>query len=239
MSNQIPAATTWQLFWLSESVLSIRFAHVIDQAINQTLHKVRKQLLAAQWPNLIEIVPAYCELALQFSVPVYVREQIEMEVRTLLLQVSESAEQSTIRIIEIPVCYGDEFGPDLLSLSAHTGLTVQEIIVRHCATDYQVAMLGFMPGFPYLLGLDPCLAMPRKSTPRLSVPAGSVAIGGAQTGIYPTSSPGGWQLIGRSSVSLFDWHRAQPCLLQAGDRVRFSAISRAQIEHSTVRIIHA
>lgn len=126
--------------------------------------------------------------------------------------------------VEIPVCYASEYAPDLGALAAHAGLPREEVVARHCAGDYRVAMIGFAPGFPYLLGLDPALAMPRLSTPRTRVPAGSVAIGGAQTGIYPRDSPGGWHVIGRTPLPLFDAGRMPPALLAPGQRVRFRAI---------------
>ena len=127
-------------------------------------------------------------------------------------------------LVEIPVCYGGECGSDIDAVAEHTRLSREEIIARHAAAEYTVAMLGFASGFPYLLGLDPTLHVPRRANPRTRVPAGSVAIGGAQTGIYPRELPGGWHLIGRTPLVLFDPEREPPCLLAAGDRVRFRAI---------------
>ena len=124
----------------------------------------------------------------------------------------------------IPVCYGGEYGPDLAEVAEHAGIDIRCVIARHTEAQYRVAMLGFAPGFPYLLGLDPALAMPRRRDPRQRVPAGSVAIGGEQTGIYPQQLPGGWQLIGRTPRRLFDIRADPPSLLAAGDRVRFEAI---------------
>ncbi|HEY6894280.1 MAG TPA: 5-oxoprolinase subunit PxpB, partial [Rhodanobacteraceae bacterium] len=128
------------------------------------------------------------------------------------------------RLVEIPVRYGGEYGPDLDALAHYAKLDAAEVIAKHTAATYTVAMLGFAPGFPYLFGLDDALQMPRRATPRTRVPAGSVAIGGAQTGIYPTELPGGWQLIGRTPLALFDAARDPPSLLMPGDRVRFVAI---------------
>ena len=122
------------------------------------------------------------------------------------------------------MCYGGEYGPDLEAVAVHAGLSPDAVVARHAAGDYSVAMLGFAPGFPYLLGLDPALHAPRRTDPRTRVPAGSVAIGGAQTGIYPRELPGGWNLIGRTPLPLFDPRREPPALLAAGDRVRFRAI---------------
>src|SRR5262249_50300829 len=131
--------------------------------------------------------------------------------------------------IEIPVCYGGDGGQDLEALARHADLSVAETIARHGGAEYRVAMLGFVPGFPYLIGLDARLHMPRRPQPRPRVPAGSIAIGGAQTGIYPRETPGGWQLIGRTPLRLFDVQRPDhPALLAPGQRVRFRAIDAAE-----------
>jgi inhibitor of KinA len=126
--------------------------------------------------------------------------------------------------IDIPVCYGGECGPDLDGLALHAKLPAAEVIARHCAAEYRVAMLGFAPGFAYLLGLDSTLHAPRHAVPRVRVPAGSVAIGGAQTGVYPRELPGGWRIIGRTPLVLFDASRDPPAVLGPGQRVRFRAI---------------
>jgi KipI family sensor histidine kinase inhibitor len=125
------------------------------------------------------------------------------------------------RRIEIPVAYGGEYGPDLADVAAHTGLTPAEVVRRHSAGDYVVYLLGFLPGFAFMGGLAPELATPRRAEPRTAVPASSIGIGGEQTGIYPVVSPGGWQLIGRTPLSLFDPTAESPTLLRPGDRVRF------------------
>ncbi len=132
-----------------------------------------------------------------------------------------SAAPAAGREVEIPVQYGGEFGPDLDVVAKHTGLPAEEVVRRHAAGDYVVFFLGFQPGFAYMGGLEEKLHAPRRAEPRLEVPVGSVGIGGAQTGIYPATSPGGWQLIGRTDVPLFDPTRTPPTLLQPGDRVRF------------------
>ena len=131
-----------------------------------------------------------------------------------------AASELSSRVVEVPVVYD---GPDLASVAALTGLAVAEVVRRHTAPDYVVAFLGFSPGFPYLVGLDPSLHVPRRASPRTSVPAGSVGLAGDQTGVYPQATPGGWQLIGRTSVALFDVERDPPALLAAGDRLRFVA----------------
>jgi len=132
--------------------------------------------------------------------------------------------------VEIPVSYGGDFGPDLADVASHGGLSADEVISLHAGADYLVHAIGFTPGFPYLGGLPDALRTPRRATPRLRVPAGSVAIGASQTGIYPVDSPGGWRIIGRTSVALFNPHRQPAALLRPGDRVRFKAISAAELE---------
>ena len=134
---------------------------------------------------------------------------------------SVTATSRASRRFDIPVEYGGAAGPDLDEVARHSGLSPAEVVRRHCAAEYTVYFLGFLPGFAYLGGLDARLATPRRRKPRLAVPAGSVGIGGEQTGIYPWASPGGWQLIGRTSVQLFDATSASPALLSAGDTVRF------------------
>ena len=134
------------------------------------------------------------------------------------------------RIVVIPVCYGGEFGPDLPTVAHHAGMSEQDVVSLHCAHDYLIDMLGFLPGFAYLGGLDPRLHTPRLSVPRTEIPAGSVGIGGAQTGIYPLASPGGWQIIGRSPVRPYDPERAQPILYRAGEYLRFQPITQKQYD---------
>lgn len=129
------------------------------------------------------------------------------------------------RVVEIPVCYGGEFGPDLEDAAHRCGLSAAEMIRRHVEPFYQVHFLGFLPGFAYLGGLPPGLAVPRRSVPRLAVPAGSVGIAGEQTGVYPLETPGGWQIIGRTPLKLYDPQREPPSLLALGDSVKFVAIS--------------
>lgn len=129
-------------------------------------------------------------------------------------------------VVEIPVCYGGEFGPDLPAVAAHAGLAADAVVALHSDAAYDVEAVGFLPGFAYLGGLPERLHTPRRATPRPRVPAGAVGIGGARTGVYPVASPGGWNLIGRTPLSLFAAERAVPARLQAGDRVRFRPISR-------------
>lgn len=167
----------------------------------------------------IDIVPGMNNLTV---LPDPARQDIG-EIPAQLMALWQQAADKALpqRQVEIPVHYGGEYGPDLATVAAHCGMSEQQVIHRHSAAQYTVFFLGFQPGFAYLGGLPAALATPRRAEPRLRVPAGSVGIGGEQTGIYPASSPGGWQLIGRAALQLFDPQREPPSLLLPGDSVRF------------------
>ena len=138
--------------------------------------------------------------------------------------------RSAPRTVEIPVCYDPEFAPDLDEVARHAQIPTEQVVELHSAADYRVACIGFVPGFPFMAGLPKKIATPRRSNPRKAIPPGAVGIGGAQTGIYPLRSPGGWNLIGRTPLKLFDPITDPPVLLRAGDRVRFRAITRKEFE---------
>jgi KipI family sensor histidine kinase inhibitor len=220
---------------LGDCAVLVRLGDSIDKEINRAALALGDALAAAGLPGIRDIAPAYASVCLRYDVDAWVDpagtrgayECIAARLQTLLdVATRETAPAPAPRPpLEIPVCYGGEFGPDLDSIAQHAGLDPREVVERHARADYRVAMLGFMPGFPYLLGLDPSLNAPRRASPRTRVPAGSVAIGGAQTGIYPRELPGGWQLIGRTPFVLFDPARAQPTLLQPGQHVRFRAVA--------------
>lgn len=214
---------------LGECALLIRFGSCIALQTSQRVHEAAAALRAAALPGVTDIVPAFATLALIYA-PACWSGGGESAWRQLAdavlarLQAPHASTRQTAALIEIPVCYGGEYGPDLALVAQHCGLSTGEIVKRHTSADYCVAMLGFAPGFPYLLGLDPMLETPRRANPRTHVAGGSVAIGGAQTGIYPSDLPGGWQVIGRTPIELFDPQRDRACLLAPGDRVRFRAI---------------
>ena len=176
--------------------------------------------LARDWPPVREVVPGMNNLTLLFDPLTADRDALAAQLAAAWREADDTAIAG--RDIDVPVEYGGEFGPDLAAVAAHTGLTAQQVIERHAAGEYVVFFDGFQPGFAYLGGLAAALHTPRRSEPRLAVPAGSVGIGGEQTGIYPAASPGGWQLIGRTQLALFDPARNPPALLLPGDRVRFT-----------------
>jgi inhibitor of KinA len=213
---------------LGDQALLLRWGLLADIEANKQVHALanRLRLAAPNW--LIDCVPAYASLAIFFNGAVMPGKDPAAAVHELLLGLLEQPESPAAtgesRLIDIAVCYGGEFGPDLDELADTCGLSAAQVVAKHSQAEYLVAMLGFSPGFPYLLGLDPTLASPRLVTPRTHVPAGSVGIGGTQTGIYPNEGPGGWRLIGRTPLSLFDPRNDPPTLLLPGDRVRFVPI---------------
>ncbi len=218
---------------LGETMLLIRFGSCIDAQINARVHAAVATLRAAELPGVVDIVPAFATLALVYKPATWSDaegspwQQLAAATRAVFAAPPAYTTEPAATIV-IPVCYGGANGPDLESVAHHCGLTADAVIALHCGADYRVAMLGFAPGFPYLLGLDHALHTPRRANPRTSVPRGSVAIGGAQTGIYPSELPGGWQLLGRTPLRLFDPQRDPACLLAPGDQVRFRPIDDAE-----------
>lgn len=217
---------------LGECALLLRFGDTIDIATNQQVHAAAQTIAGADLAGIEDIVPAYATLAVHYDplawlAPTTPGARAELPWQRLrtcldaLLTAAQHYPATEPRSVGIRVRYGGADGPDLDAVAQHTGLTADAVVARHVAGEYTVAMLGFAPGFAYLLGLDPILHMPRRADPRTQVPAGSVAIGGAQTGIYPCELPGGWQLIGRTEDVLFDPDRSPPNHLAPGDRVRF------------------
>ena len=227
---------------LGDATLLLRFGDRsdarIDIATNRHVHPCAAALRAQAPDWLVDLTPAYASLALHVDVACIGSDDPLAVAENWLLQQLEHTATTPIaasRCVEIPVVYGGADGPDLAELAAHAGLSIEDVIARHTNVEYTVAMLGFAPGFPYLLGLDPALAMARLQTPRTHVAAGSVGIGGTQTGIYPHEGPGGWQLIGRTPMSLFDATCDPPSLLQVGDHVRFIAIESTACDTSNER----
>lgn len=190
---------------------------------------VLRALEAARLPGVVEIAPAFSSVTMFYDPAGSGFEEMKSSVVRLLDSSSKIARKKE-RLVEIPVCYEGDFAPDLALVAKRARLTEREVRVAHASAHYRVACLGFAPGFPYLVGLPRFLTTPRHATPRLQVAAGSVAIGGGQTGIYPQASPGGWNVIGRTPVCLFDVGKERPALLAMGDRVRFRSIARAEFD---------
>ena len=182
----------------------------------------------AKIPGIVDISSAYQSVAIFFHQS-RIEENVSIE-DAIRSAIGQTSRRPSIRgrTIEIPVCYDSEFALDLAHVARHAKISAKEVVDLHSAADYRVNCIGFTPGFPFLTGLSKILATPRRATPRKEIPAGSVGIGGAQTGIYPLRSPGGWNVIGRTPLRLFDPARKPPVLLRAGDRVRFRAIPREE-----------
>jgi inhibitor of KinA len=186
---------------------------------------VAEALRRASLAGVIDLVPT------SHSVGIYLDPlRAPADIESHVARVAAAVKPAHVRrgtLIEVPVCYGGSFGPDLDDLAAFARISPDDVIAMHAAATYRVQMLGFAPGFAYMAAVDPRIAMPRRSTPRLSVPAGSVGIAGSQTGVYPLASPGGWQIIGRTPLRVTDFDRERPFLFTAGDTVRFRPIDAA------------
>ena len=231
---------------LGDSALIVRvrerFEDAPEETLDQVLHTLHR-LGEAAIPGVIELAPAYTSVAVFFD-PIVVAEasgtaddlvdwlaaRIRAALRRRTRDRRSLAGRSLPQIVEIPVCYDAEFALDLDRVAERTQLSAGEVVDLHSAAEYRVACIGFVPGFPFLTGLAKKLATPRRDTPRKEIPPGSVGIGGAQTGIYPLRSPGGWNLIGRTPLKLFEPAKDPPVLLRAGDRVRFRAITREEFD---------
>ena len=207
-----------------DSALVIEFGDEISQEVNRKVHTLADALGKSFLLGLGELVPTYRSLLIHYD-PLRLSYGEVKAFVSKVLQECEERPSIELRVVEVPVVYGGEFGPDIEFVAEHNGLTVEEVIGLHSGATYIVYMLGFTPGFTYLGGLPEVLATPRLPTPRELVPAGSVGIAGAQTGIYPIATPGGWRLIGRTSLKLFDLNREPPVPLRPGDRLRFMPIS--------------
>lgn len=195
---------------------------VFDDRITLAAHRdvLRLTPLLRRVPGVTNVHPAYASILIDFD-PLAIRHSGVERAAAELFAEAAAAPVPEPRLVEIPVVYGGEYGPDLEGVAALTGHTPDEVVAIHSGAEYLVYFLGFSPGFPYLGGMPESIAAPRLETPRRRVPAGSVAIGGRQTGVYPMASPGGWRIIGRTPLRLFDLAADPPVLLQMGDRVRF------------------
>lgn len=212
---------------LSDHSLLLQWEDVADIAVHQQVMAYHNALKKNHFPGFIESVPAYTSLAVYYN-PIIIRQNhtsaIGFVTEQLQRMCPSGVESQSSKLITIPVHYGGNDGPDLNEVAVRNSISTEELIRLHTETEYHVFMIGFMPGFPYLGFTHEKLFTKRKTTPRLKVPPGSVALAGNQTGIYPSEVPGGWQIIGRTTILLFDADRDQPCLLQPGDRVKFVAI---------------
>jgi inhibitor of KinA len=236
-SHLPPLAPDVQLFPLGDAAVVLQFGNSISPTTHSAIQAFGAHLARQPFEGLRELVPAFTTLTVYYD-PWLVSQHGQHPpyprvVKILRQQLAEKWETTMQEVsgLDIPVWYGGAYGPDLDFVADHTQLTTADVIARHSAPTYLVHMIGFAPGFPYLGGLDERLATPRKTQPRALVPAGSVGIAGPQTGIYSLPTPGGWQLIGRTPLQLFNPTWTQPSLLQAGQHLRFVPIDEAEYNH--------
>lgn len=212
-----------------DTSLTVEFGNEISEAVNTQIRALNIALKNSGVPGIVETVPTYRSLMVHYDPGVILYDPLVRRLRELLGRLDQ-IQIPPSEVLEIPVLYGGEEGPDLAFVAQHSGKTPEEVIRIHTSAEYLIHMLGFTPGFTYLGGMSEEIAAPRLKTPRVKIPAGSVGIAGAQTGVYPIDSPGGWQLIGRTPVHMYDPHRDPPILPQAGQYIRFRAISREEYD---------
>lgn len=210
-----------------DSALLIEFEQKIAPEINAQITAFVHLLKEQHIEGVTDLIPAFASLLINYDPRVIGYKDLKARIEELLkIEVNEEAGDA--RVFEIPVCYGGEYGPDIANIAENAGISEQEVIDIHCSKDYLIYMLGFLPGFVYLGGLDERIHTPRLANPRISIPAGSVGIAASQTGIYPLNSPGGWQLLGMTPVKTYDPERETPILVEAGDYIRFVPVTEEE-----------
>lgn len=215
---------------ISEQTILIRFEPQIDPQTFKKVQQVVVYLEQQAHDAITEIVPSYRAVMVHFDQNQINAQQLVEDLKLDTLDVSDIETSDSSKIVRIPVVYGGEFGPDIEAVAKHSQLSIEEVIQLHTEPTYLIYMLGFMPGFPYLGGLDERLYTPRRDEPRVRIDAGSVGIANNQTGLYPSDSPGGWQIIGRTPLDVFDLNREPMTLYEAGDNIEFYQISEDEFQ---------
>jgi inhibitor of KinA len=214
---------------VGDTGLLVEYGDEINEEINQKVRALALALARNLPDGVVEVIPTYRSILIPYDPVLTGPEKLRSAIESIDSQI-EDIELPPPETVRIPVCYGDEFGPDIDFVASCNKLTVDEVIEIHSRPEYRIYMIGFTPGFPYLGGLDDRLVTPRLETPRTSVPAGSVGIANNQTGMYSVESPGGWRIIGRTPLWLFAPWRKHPFLYQAGDRIKFVPIPREEFD---------
>lgn len=222
MSTQYP-----KILPTGDRALTVEFGNEIDESINARLMGFIRTLSEKRIKGIEEFVPSFRSVLIHYNPALLSYEKMTDIVNGAVNEpVKESSHHK--RIVKVPVCYDEVYGPDIKDVAEHAGLTVEEVIKIHTSTPYLVYMLGFQPGFPYLGGLDERIHTPRLETPRIRLEAGSVGIGGGQTGLYPMESPGGWRIIGVTPVRCYNPEKEKPIPYKAGDRIQFVSITKEE-----------
>jgi KipI family sensor histidine kinase inhibitor len=210
-----------------DSALNIEFGNEISEEINKKIRVAAALIENREISGISEVVPTYRSLMIHYD-PLIIEYEELISILKWIEENIKNVELYSPEIIEIPVLYGGQYGPDIENVVMHNKLTVEEVIKIHTSAEYLIYMLGFTPGFPYLGGMDKRIATPRLHSPRTKIPAGSVGIAGEQTGIYPVQSPGGWQLIGSTPIELFNPDSENPILLKSGNHIVFKSIDEEE-----------
>ena len=218
-----------KVHFAGDSAIVVELGSSVEVSINKRVIALADAIKKARYEGVRDVTSAYCSVTIYFDPVLSNLERLTSELERLSENISETTEDNA-RLVKIPVVYGGEYGPDLEEVAAFAECSEAELIELHSRSDYRVYMIGFLPGFAYMGPVDSRIAMPRRETPRLNVPKGTVGIAGKQTGIYPMESPGGWRLIGQTPVSPFDSKRTEPFLIRAGDTVKFESILGDEFE---------
>lgn len=213
-----------QIVPYGDNGLIIQFGNSITPEMNQMVRQT-KLLLDAKPPGVIEFIPSYNAITVIYDPSTISFMNLKEFVKNKMVGNPNYIHANT-KVIDIPVCYGSEFGPDLTFVAEYNSLSTQDVITLHANHNYLIYMIGFTPGFPYLGGMSKRIAAPRLQNPRNKIPSGSVGIAGEQTGIYPQETPGGWRIIGRTPLKIFDFNKNKPMLFEMGDFIRFIPVNQ-------------